>query len=208
MIMSPRIGLYVKRVFDLHASLLMLVVLMPLFLIVSFLIFCIDGLPIFYTQERVGIRGRRFRILKFRTMRPGSDCGNRITVAEDGRITRMGAILRANHLDELPQLINILKGDMSLVGPRPEVPEFVDEKNPKWKEVLSIRPGLTSPETLAFREQGVELGMTDDHIAYYRNVIRPRKLELQLVYVRTRTFAMDIKTLFHTLLDLVRRHSN
>jgi lipopolysaccharide/colanic/teichoic acid biosynthesis glycosyltransferase len=157
-----------------------------------------DGLPVFFSQTRMGRNGRPFRIWKFRTMRAGSQ-GSIITAAGDGRITRTGAVLRKYKLDELPQLFNVLKGDMSLVGPRPEVPEHVQLEAPVWQVILQVRPGLTDLATLLYRDEQTILGETDDPDTLYRDRILPAKLFLNLSYLRSRSFWKDLKLIFRTI---------
>ena len=154
--------------------------------------------PILFRHERIGLRGRRFRLLKFRTMRQGAT-GLEVTAADDGRITRVGRLLRRTKLDELPQLWNLLRGDMSFVGPRPEVPRYVQLQDPRWREILSFRPGLTDPATLRFRDEEVLMAsVSTDRDRYYREVILPAKLDASIAYLRERTWKTDLGVLFRT----------
>ncbi len=165
---------------------------------IAFMILFDDGPPVLFSQPRVGKSGKPFRIWKFRTMRAGSQ-GSVITAAGDGRVTRIGAMLRKYKLDELPQLFNVLMGDMSLVGPRPEVPEHVQLEAPLWQAVLRVRPGITDLATLLYRDEERILGAYSDPNAYYRATLLPTKLILNLAYLRTRSFWRDLKLIFLTV---------
>jgi lipopolysaccharide/colanic/teichoic acid biosynthesis glycosyltransferase len=156
-----------------------------------------DGGPVLFSQKRIGKSGRPFRIWKFRTMRAGSR-GAVITAAGDARVTRIGGALRKYKLDELPQLYNVLRGDMSLVGPRPEVPEFVKLDVPIWQVVLQVRPGLTDLATLMFRDEENLLATSNDPLALYRETILPAKLILNVSYLRSRSFLRDLKLIYLT----------
>lgn len=160
--------------------------------------------PSLFKQQRCGRRGRRFSVLKFRTMRASE--GAKVTVGKDPRITRLGRFLRRTKLDELPQLVNILKGDMSLVGPRPEVPEYVALYTPEMREtVLSVRPGITDPVSLMLIDESELLAKAEEPVAYYRDVLLPWKVSLQAEYVRTRSFGADLAVILRTILKVVRR---
>ncbi|MFT3888600.1 MAG: sugar transferase [Arachnia sp.] len=188
-----------KRVFDAVSAAVGLVVLSPAFLVVAVLIAAQDRGPVFFRQERVGLHGRIFRIHKFRTMRVAS-AGAEITTANDNRITPVGALLRRSKLDELPQLIDVLIGDMSVVGPRPEVPKYValwgDEAR---AEILSVRPGISDPASIAFRNEQDELAAADDPERHYVDVILPQKVAMYREYVRTRSFVGDLRLIARTL---------
>jgi lipopolysaccharide/colanic/teichoic acid biosynthesis glycosyltransferase len=166
--------------------------LLPVMAVLAAAILLDDGWPVFFGQTRVGKRGKPFRIWKFRTMRAGSR-GNAITAAGDRRITRSGAVLRRLKLDELPQLFNVLKGDMSLVGPRPEVPEYVQLEAPIWQAVLQVRPGVTDLASLLYRDEEQLLGAAPDPNALYRETVLPAKLALNLGYLQSRSFWRDLK---------------
>jgi lipopolysaccharide/colanic/teichoic acid biosynthesis glycosyltransferase len=188
---------FLTRTIDAGLSVFGLIMLSPVFAVIALLILVTDGPPIFFHQKRIGRKGESFVILKFRTMRT-SGRGPQITAFGDGRITRAGAWLRRLKFDELPQLINILRGDMSLIGPRPEVPEYVEFDHDLWRKVLAVRPGLTDLASLVFRDEEAILGPTDDPEAYYRSVILPAKLRLNTEYQRSRTFSRDLKLLWLT----------
>src|SRR4029077_14920049 len=149
-----------------------LLFLMPAMAAMAAVVLWDDGRPAFYSQTRVGRGGRPFRIWKFRSMRAGSQ-GSVITAAGDRRVTRAGAVLRRLKLDELPQLFNVLKGDMSLAGPRPEVPEYVELEAPVWQAVLQVRPGVTDLATLLFRHEEKLLGAARDPNTFYRETVLP-----------------------------------
>jgi lipopolysaccharide/colanic/teichoic acid biosynthesis glycosyltransferase len=193
-----------KRATDLLASSVALIVLAPLFLLIALLVGCTSRGPILFRQERVGLDGRPFRILKFRTMRPGT--GLPITGSGDRRITPVGRILRRAKLDELPQLFNVWRGEMSIVGPRPEVPVYVAGYGAQERRVLDVRPGLTDPATLEYRDEERILGRVppEDRERYYVAEILPRKLRLNLVYVEKATFAGDLRLVAKTLGAIVR----
>jgi lipopolysaccharide/colanic/teichoic acid biosynthesis glycosyltransferase len=151
-----------------------------------------------FSQMRVGQYGVQFRIWKFRTMRAGS-AGSAVTAAGDRRITGIGAILRKFKLDELPQLFNVLRGDMSLVGPRPEAPEYVNGRSPMWQAVLQAQPGITDLATLIYRDEEALLEASGDAERFYREGVLPAKLWLNLAYMRTRTFWKDMRLIWLSL---------
>ena len=175
-----------------------LVLLSPVFVLLALAILWHDGHPIFFRQPRVGRDGQLFRIWKFRTMRTCAQ-GTAITAAGDDRITRTGAQLRRHKLDELPQLFNVLIGDMSLVGPRPEMAEYVELDAPVWREVLRARPGITDLATLLFRDEEKILSGSLDLDALYREKVLPAKLALNLGYLWSRTLWQDIKLILLTI---------
>ena len=175
-----------------------LMALSPLMAIIAIALVAESGFPIFYRQKRIGKDGRPFTILKFRSMRANTS-GAAITAANDLRITRVGALLRKLKLDELPQLINVVRGDMRLIGPRPEVPDYVDVANPLWRTVLRSSPGITDLATLAFRNEEEILGGVSNPDAYYRSSILPAKLHLNVRYQQSRTPARDLKLLWLTV---------
>ncbi len=185
------------RCLDLGAALAAMMVLAPLFLVASVMILVEDGRPILFRQQRVGKNGELFDILKFRTMGIRVD-GPSITVSGDRRITTAGARLRKYKLDELPQFLNVLRGDMSLIGPRPEVPEFVEHEDQLWRAVLQVRPGITDLASLAFRNEEEMLAPAADPASYYRKSVLPEKLKLNLQYQRSRSLLRDCKLLWMT----------
>lgn len=186
-----------SRVLDASLALAALALLSPLFALAALLIVLEDGRPVFFRQWRVGRRGEPFRILKFRTMRDGSE-GPAITARYDPRITHVGVWLRALKIDELPQLLHVLNGTMSLIGPRPEVPEYVRYDQDLWRAVLAWTPGITDLASLAFRDEEAILAGALDRDAYYRTVVLPEKLRLNVRYQSSRCLASDLKLLWMT----------
>lgn len=188
-----------KRIFDIIASGLGLIILSPLFLILAIWIKCDSKGPVFYRQVRVGKNNKDFRIFKFRSMRVGSDKGSLVTIGgRDPRVTRSGYFIRKFKLDEFPQLINVFVGDMSLVGPRPEVRHYVDYWTPEQMRVLDVRPGITDPASIKFRNENELLEQAEDPEKYYIEVIMQEKLKLYLEYVQNHSFWGDIKLIFQT----------
>jgi len=195
-----------KRLFDLVAAVAGLVVLGPVLLTVATLVKLGDGGPVFYRGVRVGRHGRPFRVYKFRTMRVDAEkIGGPSTAADDARITRVGRWLRRSKLDELPELINVLVGDMSLVGPRPEVEHYVRLMTDEERVILSVRPGLTDWATLWNSDEGAALAGAADPEQAYLELIRPEKIRLQLEYVKRRAFWIDLVILVQTLMAIVLR---
>ena len=195
---GERIRQAAHRLVDLTCAAAGLVILIPVLCVLAALIVWHDGRPVFYSQLRVGRRGKLFRIWKFRTMRAGSE-GSLITAAGDRRVTRLGAMLRRCKLDELPQLFNVLKGDMSLVGPRPEVPEYVQMEAPIWQAILQVRPGVTDVATLLYRDEEKLLATASDPNAFYRETVLPAKLVINLGYLRSRSIWRDLRLIFLTI---------
>lgn len=193
-----------KRAFDVVVSAVGLVVLSPVFLGVAVAIKLTDGGPVFFRQERVGMGGQVFRIHKFRSMRVANE-GALVTSANDSRITPVGAFLRKTKLDELPQLIDVLVGDMSVVGPRPEVPRYVELWGEETRrEILSIRPGITDPAAIAFRNEQDELAAADDPERHYIEVILPKKVAMYRDYVQHRSLVGDLAVIVRTFAAIVR----
>lgn len=189
-----------KRLFDIIASALGLIVLSPLFLVLAVWIKVDSKGPVFYRQTRVGWHNKDFRIFKFRSMRVGSDRGSLVTIGgRDPRITKSGYYIRKYKLDEFPQLINVLIGDMSLVGPRPEVRHYVDYWTPEQMRVLDVRPGITDPASIKFRNENELMAQAGDPEQYYINVIMQEKLRLYLEYVDNQSFLYDLRLIFATL---------
>jgi lipopolysaccharide/colanic/teichoic acid biosynthesis glycosyltransferase len=193
-----------KRLFDVSVALLALVVLAPLLAAIALAVRREDRGPVLFRQVRIGRGGRPFEILKYRTMRSEAG-GAPITVRGDPRLTRIGQRLRRWKLDELPQLWNVLRGDMSLVGPRPEVPQYVDLGSPLQREVLRVRPGMTGWAQLDGLDEEAELAGVPDPERLYREVLLPRKLALDLRYVREGSFATDLAILARTAVCLWQR---
>lgn len=188
-----------KRLFDILASGCGLLVLSPVFIIVAIWIKLDSPGPVFYRQTRVGRYNKDFRIFKFRSMRVGSDKGSLVTIGgRDPRVTRSGYFIRKFKIDELPQLINVFKGDMSLVGPRPEVRHYVNYWTPEQMRVLDVRPGITDPASIRFRNENELLEKADDPERYYIDVIMQEKIKLYLDYVEKSSFWYDVKLIFLT----------
>lgn len=193
-----------KRTFDVVASAIGLWLLAPVFAGISLAVWAHDRGPVFFRQQRVGRGGEVFRIHKFRSMRVSNE-GALITSADDDRITPIGKFLRASKLDELPQLIDVLAGHMSLVGPRPEVPKYVAMWGDAATEILSVRPGISDPAAIAYRNEQDELAAADNPERHYVEVILPRKVEMYLDYVRNRSFLGDLRLIFQTLAAVARK---
>ncbi len=187
-----------KRVLDACGASLALLASLPLLLAVAVVIKLDSPGPVLFTQRRVGRGGRLFRLYKFRSMVVGSESGQAITGKADPRTTRIGRLLRPMRLDELPQLLNVLKGDMSLVGPRPESPEFVEAYTAEQREVLALRPGITGPTQLAWLGESDRFPPGVDPARYYVSTMLPEKLQSDLRYLRTRTLAGDLGYLIQT----------
>lgn len=195
-----------KRTFDIFFSVLGLLLFSPILGLVAFLIKREDGGPVFYRGARTGKGGGTLRIFKFRTMVINADkIGGSSTADDDPRITRTGRWIRRYKLDELPQFINVLCGDMSLVGPRPEVSRYTDLYTEEEKEILTVRPGITDWASLWNSDEGAILVGSQDPEKDYLEKIRPEKIRLQLEYVRKRSFWTDMKILFQTFLTIAGR---
>lgn len=189
-----------KRIFDLIITIPGLIILFPLFLLIAIAIKVYDNGPVLYKQKRIGRNGKIFTMVKFRTMVPDADKkGKLITVGIDARITRVGKILRKYKLDEFPQLFNVLRGEMSLVGPRPEVEKYVKIYTPEQKKVLSLHPGITDPASIIFFNESELLTEAKDPEKYYIERIMPLKIKINLDYAiqssRLKDFIVIIKTL-------------
>ncbi|OAO79479.1 sugar transferase [Anoxybacillus flavithermus] len=196
---------WLKITFDFVVSIVAILVLIPIFLIISFLIKIDSKGPIIFKQVRVGKNGKEFKIYKFRTMVTDAErLGKQITVGHDPRITRVGHFLRKFKLDELPQLFNVLKGDMSFVGPRPEVPRYTQLYNEEQKKVLTVRPGITDYASIKYRNENEILAKSEDPEKTYIEVIMPDKLKLNLKYIEEQSLWLDIKIIFMTLYKIIK----
>ena len=194
-----------KRLFDIVASGLGMLVLSPILIIVAIWIKLDSEGPVFYRQVRVGRYNKDFRIFKFRSMRIGSDKGSLVTIGgRDPRVTRSGYFIRKFKIDELPQLINVFIGDMSLVGPRPEVRHYVNYWTPEQMRALDVRPGITDPASIRFRNENELLEKAEDPEKYYIEVIMQEKLKLYLEYVDNASFWYDIKLIFQTFWVIIK----
>lgn len=189
-----------KRFFDFVSSLCGILILLPLFVILAFAVVIDTGFPVFFLQKRVGLYGRPFYIYKFRTMTLLKDASQGSFDAGDSRrVTPVGRVLRRTKLDELPQLWNVLRGDMSLVGPRPEVQKWVDVYPERWSRVLSLRPGITDNASLEFRNEEELLAASSNPEKTYSDEVLPRKLDLYEDYVQNHSLAGDIRIIFRTI---------
>ncbi len=194
-----------KRIIDIVLALLALLILLPLFLVISMLIVFESNGGAFYSQTRIGKNERPFKLYKFRSMRTDADKKGLLTVGgRDPRITKVGYFLRKYKLDELPQLWNILKGDMSIVGPRPEVKRYVDLYSAEQKKVLQVRPGLTDYASLQFINENELLAKSDTPEKTYIETIMPQKLDLNLQYIEEQGFGTDMKIILKTVLKIVK----
>ncbi len=196
----------IKRAFDIIFSTFGLICTAPIFLIVAILIKADSPGPVFYKQIRVGKDGREFFIYKFRKMRSDvGDKGLKITTSNDSRMTDIGKVLRQYKLDELPQIWNVLKGDMSIVGPRPEVPNYVALYNNEQREILKIKPGITDYASLEYFDEGDLLEKQSDPNLFYIETLMPSKIELNLDYIRNMSVKTDLRIIFLTFLKIFRK---
>jgi len=192
----------VKRIFDFTTSLIGLIIISPILLFIALIISLGSKGGVFYKQKRVGKGNKDFYVYKFRSMIVDADKKGLLSIGKDGkdpRVTKIGYILRKYKLDELPQLLNVLKGDMSLVGPRPEVRKYVDLYNKEQMQVFNVRPGITDIASIKFRNENDLLSQSPNPEEYYIKEIMPQKLSLNLEYIKTRTFLGDIKLIFKTI---------
>ena len=190
----------IKRLMDIIASLLGIIVLLPLFVIISLLIILESRGGVFYFQQRVGKNNKDFFLIKFRSMRVGSDKKGLLTVGNrDNRITKMGYFIRKYKIDELPQLLNVLFGSMSLVGPRPEVRKYVDMYSPDQLKVLEVKPGITDYASIKYFNENEVLAKSDDPEKTYIEEVMPKKLELNKKYIEEKSLATDFKIIFGTI---------
>ena len=188
-----------KRLFDLFFSILGLIVLFPILIIVSIVVKNSSRGPLFFVQERVGKDGVLFNIIKFRTMFVEQDHNSSISIEGDNRITNVGSFLRKYKLDELPQLMNVLIGDMSFVGPRPDVPGYADKLIGVDRDILKLRPGITGPASLYYSNEEYILSQQKDPVAYNDSVIYPDKVKINIDYYQNNSIWLDIKIIFATI---------
>ena len=193
-----------KRIFDITLSLFGLIILLPFMLIIAILIKIDSKGSVFFKQIRVTKNGREFKIFKYRTMRVGSDKYSQITVGKDGRITKIGSFLRKYKLDEIPQLINVLIGDMSLVGPRPEVPKYVALYTDEQKEILKVRAGITDYASIEFSDENDLLASEEEPEKAYIEKIMPKKIELNKKYLSETSVLTDIKIILLTIKKILK----
>ena len=193
----------IKRGLDFFFSLIFLIILMPFFIIIALLIIIDDGFPIMYRQTRVGKNGNLFKILKFRTMKRNADALGKLTISDkDPRITKIGYVLRKYKIDELPQLWNILKGEMSFIGPRPEVPEYVALYNTEQRDVLNVRPGLSDYASLDYINENEILSKYSTPEEAYTNIVMPQKLQLSLKYIDDMSIKTDMSIAIKTIIKI------
>lgn len=192
---------YGKRLFDVFFSLIALIILSPFFLVVSILTKLTSKGPVFFVQDRIGRHCISFSLYKFRSMKTGKE-GLSITVQGDNRITSFGRVIRKTKIDELPQLLNVLKGDMSFAGSRPEVQQYVSIYQKEYREILEVRPGITDWAAIKFRNEEGVLAQHDDKEKAYIEEVLPVKLQLSLEYVRNISFVTDVKVLAFTLVRI------
>ena len=197
---------FFKRFFDIFLSFISLILLFPIILIISTLVLILDGRPILFKDDRSGLNNRTFKILKFRTMHSGSHKFSPTTSKNDPRITNLGKFLRRFKLDELPQLINVLKGEMSFVGPRPEMPSYTKKYNVSEQRILSVRPGITDLASLYFYQMNKLIDDSDPEKSYMQNVWS-KKNSLRIEYVDNKSLSLDIKIFFKTLFFFLSRRS-
>ena len=191
----------IKRLFDILASGIGIIILSPVLLIIALRIKTGSDGPVFFKQVRVGKDGKEFEILKFRTMVVDAEkMGRQITVGADNRITKVGGFLRKYKLDELPQLFNVFKGDMSLVGPRPEVPRYVKLYTEEQRKVLNVKPGITVLASIRYRDENELLGQAENPDEFYINTIMPDKLALNLEYINKSNVFYDIYIIIETII--------
>lgn len=195
-----------KRLFDIIFSTIGIIAFSPLLITIATLIKLTDKGPVFYKGTRAGLSGKPFKMLKFRTMVVNADkIGGPTTSDDDPRLTRIGLFLRKYKLDELPQLINVLKGEMSIVGPRPEVLQEVNEFKNEYEQILHVRPGITDYASLKFPNEGeIVKGTTDPHQAY-KKLIQPEKIRLQLYYAQNYSFWKDLKIIVQTIRTILKK---
>lgn len=198
-----------KRIFDITCSLTGFIISLPLLIVLSILVKLSSPGSIIYKQERVGKNGKRFTFYKFRTMYINSVNDHLITIGDDDtRITPIGRFLRKYKLDELLQFVNVLSGDMSIVGPRPEVPKYVSLYTEEQREVLSVRPGITDVASIKFANENDLLANTEDPDKFYIEEIMPQKIELCRKYIKEQSFFLDLKIIFKTFFVIIRKKSS
>lgn len=198
-------NIIVKRCFDVLVSVILLIVLLPVFLVISICIKCTSSGPIFFRQVRVTKYNKKFKIFKFRTMVDGADkIGSQVTTEQDSRVTSVGKFLRKIRLDEIPQLINILIGDMTFVGTRPEVPKYVDQYTPEMMATLLLPAGVTSLASISFKDEEKLLTDVDNVDEVYMNEVLTQKMKFNLEYITKFSFIYDIKLMIKTVIAVLK----
>lgn len=189
-----------KRLFDIALAFILLLSIFPIFIVLALLIILDSGFPVFFVQYRMGLNGRKFKLLKFRTMRVLNEAKKgTFDVGDISRVTGVGKILRKTKLDELPQLINVFVGNMSFVGPRPEIEKWTNTYSDRWEKVLSVKPGITDNASIKYRNEEQILSTVDDPEYFYRTDILPKKLDCYEEYVDNQSILGDFKIIFKTV---------
>ncbi len=205
-ISNTNLNITIKNIFDFIFGLIGLIILSPIILIISIIVKMTSDGPVFFLQKRVGLNGKPFSIFKFRTMVDNAENeGLKITTDSDERITKVGSFLRKFKLDELPQIFNILNGDMSFVGPRPEVPKYVSLYTLEQRRVLTVKPGVTDLASIIFKNENELLGQSEDPERTYIEKIMPEKLRINLEYVENISLFNDIRLIFKTIKEVFFR---
>ncbi len=202
---TKKASLFFKRLFDITFSVLFIILFSWLYLIIALAVAVDSGFPIIYKQNRITTYGKEFKVYKFRTMVKNADkIGSLVTVGQDSRITKVGAFLRKYRLDELPQIFNVLGGSMSFVGVRPEVEKYVSEYTPEMYATLLLPAGITSPASIAYKNEAELLESSSDPDSTYINDILPQKMVYNFEYIKNFSFFQDIKIIFKTVLEVLR----
>jgi len=197
----------IKRSLDFFFSIIFLIILIPFFIIIALLLIIDDGFPVMYRQTRVGKNGIHFKILKFRTMKKNADTFGKLTIGDkDPRVTKIGYVLRKYKIDELPQLWNIVKGEMSFIGPRPEVPEYVALYDAGQRDVLKVRPGLSDYASLDYINENEILSKYSTPEEAYINIVMPQKLQLSLKYIHDMSLKTDFRITIKTIAKIIKNN--
>ncbi|MFD2656642.1 sugar transferase [Gracilibacillus thailandensis] len=194
----------IKRVLDFILALMLFIMLLPVSIIISIFIIVDSGMPIFFKQERMGYKGQTFHIIKFRTMKVNTSTNDGITHKGDMRITRIGKVLRELRLDEIPQLLNVLKGEMSFVGPRPDMPYLYQNRDKFYRYVLLVPPGITGKATLEFKDEDELLSKSENPERYYKEIIFPEKVRINVEYIKDATLIKDFKIMLETVVRVLK----
>jgi len=195
-----------KRIFDILLSAIGLIILIPFAILIALAIYIDDRGPVFFTQKRVGLNLQPFTLYKFRSMTVNKDSSNgSFDAGNQSRVTNIGKVLRKTKLDELPQLINVLKGDMSFVGPRPEVKKWVDVYPQQWASILTVKPGITDNAAILFRNEEEILAQVANPENHYREIILPQKLNIYSLYISNHSFTGDLKIIFNTFYSILKK---
>ena len=193
-----------KRIIDLSLSVISLLITLPFYPLIALAIKIDSKGPIFYVQSRVGLKGKKFNVIKFRTMSTTPSFASAITVKNDPRITKSGKLLRRYKIDEWPTILNVIKSEMSFVGPRPESPKYVELYSEQQKKVLEVKPGITDPATISFNNESELMIDTNGSEGIYIKEIMPRKLAINLKYIENQSLTADVKIIFQTILLILK----